>query len=76
MKHAPKRASSSGAVGCGGRHPAVTKRQKRETDEIFASLTLDGTEVREKLILARVQRHVRPKRQPSSRLFFESADYE
>ncbi|CAN0470354.1 unnamed protein product, partial [Ectocarpus sp. 8 AP-2014] len=45
-KHAPKRASSSGAVGCGGRHPAVTKRQKRETDEIFASLTLEGTELK------------------------------
>lgn len=41
-KHAPTRAHSSGAIACGGGN----QRQQQEADEVFAALTLDGTEAR------------------------------
>ncbi|CAM9759100.1 unnamed protein product [Scytosiphon promiscuus] len=45
-KHVRKKAPSSGAVGCGGHLSSGTKRQQKEADELFAALTLEGTELK------------------------------
>lgn len=43
-KPALTRAHSIGAIGCGGKLSEGSKRQQKEVDEVFAALTLDGTE--------------------------------
>lgn len=43
-KHALTIAHFSGAIGCAGKLSGGNKRQREEADEVFAALTLDGTE--------------------------------
>eukprot|EP00903_Cladosiphon_okamuranus_P016531 g15251.t1 len=45
-KHTLTRGHSSGAIGCGGKLSGGNKRQREEADQVFAALTLDGTELK------------------------------